>query len=88
MRFDNITRIRIEIKTSVEDQEIIVSRRKISKFIEQPSDASDILVFNWNYSDIVQALRPAIDKELQEGDYSTLFIVGAGNIVKLAKSFV
>lgn len=40
-----------------------------------------------NFNDMVAALKPQIDKELESGDYSHLFVVGAGNIAKVAAAF-
>jgi UDP-N-acetylmuramate--alanine ligase len=42
--------------------------------------------FQGNFKDIVKALRPNIEKALPE-DTDTVFLVGAGNIGKIAESF-
>ncbi len=44
------------------------------------------LTLQGNFNDMVSALKPNIDKELEGCDY--LFLVGAGNIDKVAKAFI
>ena len=52
------------------------------KYLRPQSLENDI---QGNFSDMAKALKPSIDAELRDGDL--LFLVGAGNIVKLVPSF-
>lgn len=40
-----------------------------------------------NFKDIVETLKPLIDKRLETGDYKKVFFVGAGNISKIAEKY-
>ncbi|MFM7459050.1 MAG: Mur ligase family protein [bacterium] len=40
-----------------------------------------------NFKDIVETLKPLIDRHLEAGDYKKVFFVGAGNISKIAGKY-